>query len=222
MSHPASLESLDAIGIRHGTDKSSVHNDFLRFYAPFLERRRSEAVRVLEIGVLGGGSVRTWADYFPRGEIIGADIDPGAKQYASGRICIEIADQSDPNDRARLAALGPFDVVIDDGSHVWAHQIATFKTLIGSVQPGGLYIVEDLDTSYGKYIPDYQGAGGISAAEYLKRLSDLIVGHRVLPAPNADPIIGPLWQMVEAITFYRGAALMLRSGRACAALPGWH
>ena len=114
--------TLDALGLRYGTDKASDKNDFLRFYSIFLEPIRDFEVKVLEIGVLGGASLLTWRDYFSKGRIIGVDINPQVHDYACGRISIEIADQSQVGDLQRLAQLGPFDLILDDGSHVWGHQ----------------------------------------------------------------------------------------------------
>src|SRR5574340_445621 len=114
------LETLDQIGVRLGTDKNSTQNNFLQFYAAFLEPIRERRVKVLEIGVLNGGSVRTWRDYFRNGVVIGVDIDPRTKQLVDDRIFIEIADQSKTEDLARLARLRTFDLILDDGSHIWA------------------------------------------------------------------------------------------------------
>jgi len=50
---------------------------------------------------------------------------------------------------ARLTAeQGPFDVVVDDGSHMNAHQIFSFRQLFDAVKDGGLYFIEDVQTSF--------------------------------------------------------------------------
>lgn len=170
---------LDAIGLRLGTDKSSRHHDFLRLYESFLAPLRDRPLRILEIGVWAGESLRTWAEYFPHARVVGADIDPAAAQHAGGRIAVEVADQADPAQLAALsAAHGPFDLVIDDGSHVWTHQILTLRTLLPSVVPGGFYVVEDIDTSYGTLAAQYNGGAKVSAAEYLKAMSDYLLSDR--------------------------------------------
>jgi hypothetical protein len=55
---------------------------------------------------------------------------------------------------------GGFDLVVDDGGHTMAQQRASLEGLWRAVRPGGLYVVEDLQTSYlpGHYGGD--GAGG--------------------------------------------------------------
>ena len=170
---------LDASGLRHGTDKSSLHHDFLRLYESFLAPLRDQPLRILEIGVWAGQSLQTWAEYFPHAQVIGADIDPDARRFAGGRIAVEVADQSDAAQLVALAAAhGPFDLVVDDGSHVWTHQILTLRTLLPHVRPGGLYVLEDIDTSYGTLATQYNGGATVSPVQYLRTMSDYLVGDR--------------------------------------------
>ena len=93
-----------------------------------------------------------WRDYFPNAEVIGVDIEdisvPGP------RIQIIRGDQSDPVLLARLRELGPFDVIIDDGSHFAEHIKASFEGLFEAVTPGGWYVIEDMQTAY---VPSYGG-----------------------------------------------------------------
>jgi hypothetical protein len=50
-----------------------------------------------------------------------------------------------------------FDVVIDDGSHMIDHQIQSLRTLLPAVHSNGLYVIEDILTSY----MDTHGGGPI-------------------------------------------------------------
>src|SRR5438445_12333566 len=86
--------SLDAIGTRHGTDKSSSHHGYLDFYERFFRDLRYKQITLLEIGVLRGESARMWNEYFEYGKIIGVDVNPEALQSQDDRIIIEIANQS--------------------------------------------------------------------------------------------------------------------------------
>jgi SAM-dependent methyltransferase len=206
------LETLDQIGLRNGTDKASDRNNFLAFYCQFLEKIRHNPVRVLDIGVLKGESARMWRDYFQNGHIIGVDINVAAREHVGERLSIHIADQSNEDDLAVIAKeLGPFDLIVDDGSHVWDHQILTFKRLMPCVVPGGFYILEDLDTSYGEYVANYRGANsfGISAANYLKELSDWVIANRVIvDGEPPDPDIRRIWPIVDFVAFARGTSLI--------------
>jgi cephalosporin hydroxylase len=142
--------TLDELGLRFGTDKASQFHNYLNFYESFMAPLREAPITLLEIGVFRGASLATWREYFPHAKIVGVDIQPSAKQYASERVQVELADQSNLEHLAELAVKhGPFDIVIEDGSHMWEHQITTLRALFPFVRNGGYYIVEDLQTNYG-------------------------------------------------------------------------
>jgi hypothetical protein len=91
---------LDLLGLKHGTDKSSKHHDFLRFYSRFFDPIRAGTQSTLEVGVHDGGSIKMWDEYFTSGRIVGVDVNPKASRFASDRITIETADQSNIGDRS--------------------------------------------------------------------------------------------------------------------------
>ncbi len=107
-------------------------------------------LRVLELGVQHGGSLQMWRKYFGENAIIyGIDIDPRCKGFEEDGCQIRIGSQDDPEFlNGVVDEMGGIDIVLDDGSHVASHQLASFKALFGRVNKGGLYIVEDLHTSY--------------------------------------------------------------------------
>lgn len=165
---------LDAIGLKHGTDKASSDHDYLNFYEIFLSPLRDERMTVLEIGVFNGASLKTWEEYFPHATIIGADILPLTKRFERNRTTIEILDQSNVEELTRLAVQhGPFDIIIEDGSHMWEHQITSLRILFPFLKNDGLYIVEDLQTNYGLMEPHYRGVASQTCMSYLKAWADL-------------------------------------------------
>jgi len=207
------MDELDQLGLHFGTDKASSHHGYLRFYQRFLEEIRQEAKTILEIGVYQGASLRMWSGYFPQAKIIGVDISPECRAVASGRIQIEVADQSNPMELAKLLRHAPFDLVVDDGSHQWNHQITSFRYLYPHVRPGGYYILEDLVTSYGTYVPTYQGISTISTATYLQRMSDYLVGDSVLAGqPEEDAFLRAAAAATEFIAYHKFTSLMRRKG----------
>ena len=142
-------------------------------YTRELTRFRGRPVSFLEIGVFRGGSIPMWKAFFgDQARLVFVDIDPACKALEIPGTTVEIGNQADPGFLADLAARhGPFDVVLDDGSHVCAHQIASFENLWPHMAEGGLYMVEDCHTSY------WPGFGGgyrneASFIEYAKRLID--------------------------------------------------
>ena len=136
----------------------------LEFYEAYFAPMRDKKITLLEIGVFGGASLRTWQEYFPRAKIIGADIDPRAKKFERERIRVKILDQSNIDHLTSLAiSCGPFDIIIEDGSHMWEHQITSLRTLFPFLKDDGIYIVEDLQTNYGSLAKQYKGVATYSA-----------------------------------------------------------
>ena len=209
------LLSLDRIGLNHGTDKASYHHDYLSFYERFFAARRGDAIKLLEIGVFNGASLAVWEEYFPNAQIVGADINPLTRRFQRPRVAVEIIDQSNLDDLAYLAAKhGPFDIVIEDGSHLWGHQIASLRALFPFVRPGGLYVVEDLQTNYGAMEADFRGYASISCVEYLKKLVDYRVADVELDiAGEEDAFLRSFGRGVDFIAFYRRACLIEKARR---------
>ena len=210
------LLSLDLLGLKSGTDKSSKEHNYLSFYEFFFEKIRHAQIKILEIGVLVGASLKVWEEYFPNGIVIGADIDPGIKSLGTSRILTEIIDQSNIEDLVQLGVNhGPFDVVIEDGSHQWEHQITTFKTLFPFLKNGGIYIVEDLHTNYGNLSDQFRGTSTISCVEYLKKLVDLRVADDQINILNEeDPFLRTYGRNIQSLTFYRRACILRKDYRA--------
>eukprot|EP01065_Artemidia_motanka_P017000 TRINITY_DN20572_c0_g1_i1.p1 TRINITY_DN20572_c0_g1~~TRINITY_DN20572_c0_g1_i1.p1 ORF type:complete len:386 (+),score=76.17 TRINITY_DN20572_c0_g1_i1:73-1158(+) len=85
-------------------------------------------------------------------------------------------DQSDPVflQKVRSGLPGELDVVIDDGGHAMHHQLNSFEHLFPAVRPGGVYVIEDLETSF---YPRREWGGTVRAQRaeattvgYLRRL----------------------------------------------------
>ena len=56
-------------------DTDKVDSGFLSIYDYFFSPLIEQEVRMLELGVHRGGSLLMWRDYFPRGTIVGVDIN---------------------------------------------------------------------------------------------------------------------------------------------------
>ena len=143
---------LNLLAIIYDSDKRSATN-YVPVYVRHLQARRHSAVKVLEIGIggytnpqVGGNSLRMWRTYFPDVEVIGIDIYP--KMINEPRIRFYQCDQSSRSDLEWIAALGPYDVIIDDGSHYQSHVLLSFDVLYPVLKPGGVYVIEDLQTAY--------------------------------------------------------------------------
>lgn len=205
--------SLDAIGLEFGTDKASTHHNYLNFYEGFFAPLRTAPITILEVGVWQGASLKTWEAYFPAAKVVGADIMPATRRFQRGRVAMEIVDQSNIDDLTRLAVKhGPFDIVVEDGSHIWDHQTLTLKTLYPFLKPGGMYIAEDLQTNYESHRADFQGLAQESCVEYLKRWMDLLVaGNAVDVARIEDAFLRTYGRSAQFMTFYRHACLIRKA-----------
>ncbi len=164
---------LKEIGAKYPTNKNDY--GFLDIYENYFENLRDKKLNILEIGVDKGDSLRLWREYFINSNICGLDIDK--KNFEIQNVEIYQGDQNDKKLLDTIAKkYGKFDIIIDDGSHVSNHIINSFNHLFDHLSQDGIYIVEDLQTSY---IPRYGGSRinlikKDSSMNFFKSLSDSI------------------------------------------------
>lgn len=134
---------------------TNVHkwHHYFDIYTKYFERYRNRPITMLEIGVFRGGSLRMWKEYFhPDSTIVGIDIDKScqAHEIADQNVFVRIGSQADPTFLASVnGEFGPFDIILDDGSHKTHHQIISFGALFReALKDGGCYMVEDVHTNY--------------------------------------------------------------------------
>jgi len=168
---------------------------YLDAYERHFAGLRQTAVRVLEIGVMKGGSLDIWRDYFgPAATIFGVDIDPACANRVTAPNMVRIGSQDDLAFlRAVVAEMGGVDIVIDDGSHIGRHQRASFDALFPLLGDGGLYAIEDLHTAYwpGHFEGGYRRKG--TAIDLVKQMIDDLHGwyhSRPRPTPARDEVGG--------------------------------
>lgn len=123
---------------------------YFDIYDRHFARFRNKEIVILEIGVYQGGSLRMWRDYFgPKAKIYGVDINPRCKELEAENIEIFIGSQSDRKFLRELKKKIPhIDILIDDGGHTMRQQIVTFEEMFSHVKNNGIYLCEDLHTSY--------------------------------------------------------------------------
>jgi len=127
---------------------------YFEAYHAIFGPRRSQSLRILEIGVYQGASLRLWRRYFdhPDTVIVGIDIDPSCARFDSERerIHVRIGSQADAAFLDTVTRdFGPFDIIIDDGSHHSSHMIASFNHLFAdALEEDGIYLAEDLHANY--------------------------------------------------------------------------
>lgn len=133
-------------------DSDKIDSRYLEAYDPFFTPLSTQPVRLLELGVLRGGSLRLWHDYFPNGTIAGVDLNLPASFKPIDRIRLFRGSQADCpflTEVARTVAPGGFDIIIDDASHFGdLTKIAFWHLFERHLKPGGLYVIEDWGTGY--------------------------------------------------------------------------
>jgi hypothetical protein len=126
---------------------------YFEVYDSLLAPLQGRPIRMLEIGVYRGASLEMWRRFLHPGSlIVGIDIDPGCKRFdrPEENVHVRIGSQADGDFLdAVVREFGPFDVVLDDGSHMCSHMIASFGHLyLPALVDDGLYIAEDTQTNF--------------------------------------------------------------------------
>jgi hypothetical protein len=185
---------LPRLAVYFGTDKWGDHRYAQHYQTHFAPLRRKR-LRLLEIGVggfqdpeKGGASLRMWKAYFPHAQIYGLDIHD-KRPHDEKRIKTLVGSQDDAGFLHNLhKSIGPFDIVIDDGSHMNAHVIQSFRVLFPLLSSQGMYVVEDTQTAYWR--PYGGGHPADTAAptsmNFLKGLIDGL-NHQEFPTMAYEP-----------------------------------
>lgn len=162
---------------RRSSDATKWHHYF-DIYAAAFAPFRDRPISFLEIGVHKGGSLGMWREYFhPDTRIVGIDNAPECARYEdpSAHVFVRIGEQQDEAFlRSVIEELGPFDIVLDDGSHKASHTLASFNVLFASgMSDDSLYAVEDLHTNYHPAFTD----GPVRFLDLVKHMIDLMHAH---------------------------------------------
>lgn len=183
MSFHALAEAIYPAG-QHTRKPESYLALYERLFAPLRERPLS----ILEVGVHSGHSLHLWHRYFPQAGITGLDLRSRPENMPLDRVSYVRGRQEDPAAIAEAAKNGPFDIIIDDASHVGRLTKATYGLLFQDhLVPGGLYVLEDIAAS--TTLPDWPDF------RPMETLAD--DGHRF---PSYDTgMIGFLKQIIDRV-----------------------
>ena len=181
--------------------KSIKHSTYFDSYSSFFSKYRNKKITFVEIGILDGGSLFMWRDYFgSKARIIGVDFNEECIKWEKFGFEIFIGDQSDDNFwRDFKKKIGSIDVVLDDGGHTYEQQIKTVENLIGVINNNGIIVIEDTHTSYMRGF----GPRKYSFIEYVKIQIDKI-NHRFskLNDLNAEKRIWSI-EIVESMVAFK-------------------
>jgi len=146
-----------------------------------------------------------WKNYFgDKAKIYGIDIDPRCKQFEEEGIEIFIGSQSDRKFLREVKSKIPdIDILIDDGGHAMIQQIVTFEEMFDKVKHDGVYLCEDMHTSYW-----FDYGGGLkrrgSFVEYAKNfIDDLYAFHH-----SKGKYINRNTKSMNSLHFYDGVLVI--------------
>jgi hypothetical protein len=218
---------LDVIGRAKGTDKSSEGprgHDYLRKYEFFLKGLKDREFTLLELGIFRGASLRTWTEYFTRARIIGVDVEPATIEHAEGRVEVILGDLSQTPFVESLGAFGA-QVIIDDASHWWTDQLRSLFVLYPKMPGGGIYIVEDIHTSFQPLAPLFSAGLDAPPARVLLKIAEYMTGNnktspfdqnrRMLPL-SPEPVFHnearAIADMTDLTVFMEGSCILVKKG----------
>jgi hypothetical protein len=197
-------DSFYVMAQKAGTDKVIDHQ-YQHAYETYLPKYRHKPIKMLEIG-LGcemtygpGKSANLWTAYFddPRTEIYFLEYNKPCldkwKEELPPRVKAIDGDQSNVDHLKRMIYEfgGGYDIIVDDGGHHQNMIITSLKFLWPYLKPGGIYVIEDLHTSYMEYFNGYYHLN-TTAVEFIKNLIDeMYYNHKLdnvvgVPPPAPD------------------------------------
>lgn len=146
------MKTLSDIALSYNTDKGPTCHNFVEFYQEYFEPIRFDVKKILEIGIgpEDGSSLLMWRDYFENAMVYEIDIKDFKEQYdGKGNVKTFQMDQGDRESLINFVTEhGPFDIIIEDGSHMQHHQQLNLAWLYPHVKKGGFFVIEDLYFSY--------------------------------------------------------------------------
>ena len=140
-------------------------------YEKLFHNYRGKKITFVEIGILDGGSLSMWREYFgPNARIIGIDVNSKCKEFEKGgKFEVIIGDQGRPEFWNSLKESLRIDLLLDDGGHTNKQQINTLIGGLDLINDGGKIVIEDTHTSYQ---PSFGNPSKYSLIHFVKRCID--------------------------------------------------
>jgi predicted O-methyltransferase YrrM len=165
------------IGKKYDTDKSSQRinvtdtrhcHPYTLFYDGLFSNKKDEYLKIAELGILEGSSLRMWQEYFVNSDIYGFEyyddlITNFKENFDNERIILSKIDVTDKNSiQTTFKNLNQmYDIIIEDSTHQFEDQIRVIENIYQYLKPGGILIVEDIFKSYNEN-------------DYINRLSPIL------------------------------------------------
>ena len=215
-------------GVAAGTDKMSskggADHSYQYMYGKYLFPARYRPLKILEIGLgcdMGygpGKSMELWLEIMPKATYYSIEFDAACAEKFRSTLGNRIfsGDQSDVALLQRVKTGIPtlLDIIIDDGSHISPHARVTFRELWSKLAPGGIYVIEDLQTNFWDDPPHYQGEHtGTKLGTTTAMIRDMIyanMGRSRLPDSDDTAYNPEYMSSLASIDCFREACVMIK------------
>jgi hypothetical protein len=192
---------------------SVKHSSYFSAYERLFTFYVGKPITFVEIGILNGGSLFMWREFFgSNARIIGVDLNPAAKKWQEHGFEIFIGDQADSTFwDTFFSQVGPVDILLDDGGHTNVQQIVTLSKALPNIRDGGLIVIEDTHASY---FTDFGNPYKYSFIEFAKRVVDQINSRAFGVSPalkNLDAAIASVAFFDSIVAFYIDRKLCISS-----------
>jgi hypothetical protein len=189
---------------------SLKHDSYFQVYEQVFDKYVGKEITFVEVGVLNGGSLFMWREYFgPRARIIGIDLNPAARQWESDGFEIFIGSQSDPVFwRDFYSKVGNVDVLLDDGGHTNRQQIITVHESFAHINDGGVILVEDVHASY---MREFGNPSRFSFINFAKHVIDSVNAR----SAGIRRVRNDYGQRIYAVSFYESIVVLLVDSTRC-------
>jgi predicted O-methyltransferase YrrM len=152
------------IGKKYDTDKSSQRNNvtnsrhchpYTLFYDNLFRRQKESSLKIAELGILDGSSLRMWQEYFTNATINGFEynmnfVNQFKQLHNNDRISLSYTNVNSKEsiETSFIDANSTYDIIIEDTTHQFEDQIRVIEVAYQYLNPGGILIIEDIFKLY--------------------------------------------------------------------------
>lgn len=128
------------------SDKERTHTYISNFYNEKFKKFKDKKIKILEIGVLQGHSLKLWEQYFLNAQIFGVDVQNIIEHSFGDRVKIIFSNAYSIDFIKKIQETeGKFDIIIDDGPHTLDTQhffLSNYQNLLKDSE--SIIILEDV------------------------------------------------------------------------------
>lgn len=142
-------------GANYGTNKSPLNiighrSGYTPYYDLLFRHLKNEKINFAEIGIENNASTKMWRKYFSKAKIYGFEfedikIKKAKKHKLKNTVYYKIDVSNQNNIQKTFSKINKkFDIIIDDSTHIFDHQINVIKKVHPFIKKNGLLIIEDI------------------------------------------------------------------------------